>query len=133
MPEPMTESEYLERLSGLYEKTRVDTPSGDALEIFERYRDAEFDLNIDYRLGVDFPDDRRAALRAIWKKALQDTEELKTRYAAHALSGESFAEAMQALTKNMADQYSALLSPDEMSAFLGGGPHSLPIMPEALG
>ena len=133
MLEPMTESEYLGRLSGLYEKTRADTPSGDPQQIFERYRAAEFELSIDYRLGVDFPDDRRAALRAIWQKALQGTEELKAQFAAHALSGESFIEEMQKLTQTMADQYSAVLSPDETKAFIGSGALSLPIMPEALG
>lgn len=133
MPESMTEQEYLERLSGLYEKIRADTPAGDLTEIFERYRDAEFELTVDYRLGIGFPEERRAALRAIGKKIQQDTEELKARFAAHALSGESFAEAMQALTQNMAEQYSTVLSPDEMIAFLGSGTLSLPIMPEALG
>ena len=133
MPESMTEQEYLERLSGLYEKIRVDAPAGDSTEIFERCRDAEFELTVDYRLGSGFPEDRRAALRAIGKKIQQDSEELKNRFAAQELSGESFAEAMQTLTKNMAERYSVVLSPDEIKAFLGSDTPSLPIMPEALG
>ncbi len=134
MPKSITEQEYLERLSGLYEKIQARTPSGDLTEIFERYRDAEFDLTVDYQLGTEFPNERRKVLRTIHLKVLQDAEELKTRFTANTLTRESFTKDMQTLTQNMAQQYSSVLSPDEMAAFLGNDEKtlSLPIMPEAL-
>jgi hypothetical protein len=57
---------------------------------------------------------------------------LKARFTHHTLSSESFVEAMQAQAKEMARQYSAVLSPDEMIAFLGRDALSLPIMQDVL-
>lgn len=134
MPKPMTEQEYLERLSKLFEKIQGETTSDEMMDVFKRYKAAEFDLTIDYRLGTDFPQERRLVLFAIQEKSLQDAEELKAQFTTGTLSSGSFVESMQIMTQNMVKKYSSVLSVDEMAAFLDGDENTLrlPIMPEAL-
>lgn len=131
----MTEQEYLERLSGLFEKIRAEAaPTDDETILFERYQDAEFTLTIDYRLGADFPPERRAALRAVHQRTQERTEELKKQFLASELSNQQFAAAMQAAVEVMAKDYGTVLTAEEMTAFFGGGENAfrLALTPEAL-
>jgi hypothetical protein len=131
----MTEQEYVERLSQLLERIRREAaPTDDEAVLFERYRDAEFDLTVDHRLGLDFPRDRRAQLGAVHHRTRERTEALKQRLLAGDLSREEFAAAMQAAVEAMEKDYREVLTPAEMSAFFGGNEDAfrLAITPETL-
>jgi len=130
----MTEQEYLENLSCLSEKIQSETAAANPVDAFERYQAAEFDLTIDYRLGIDFPKERRIMLVAIQQKSLQAAEELKAQFTAGTVSKESFVESVQTITQTMVKEYSSILSVDEMTAFFGGDENTwgLPIMPASL-
>lgn len=131
----MSEHEYAERMSGLFEKVKAKSTQGESdLALFERYRDAEFDLTVEYRLGVDFPAARREALRAIIKRARGESELLKQEYLGGRLSASEFAERMEAATAALTQACGSVLSPEELKAYFGAeeGALELPMMPGAL-
>lgn len=118
----MNEKEYMERISGLYEKIRAESAANEEEAIlFERYHDAEFDLTVEYRLGQDFPAERREALRAIHQQVQNQTEELRKKYASGDLREREFLDLMQASTTDMAEKYATVLTQEEMTAFFGHG------------
>ncbi|MHC1743642.1 MAG: hypothetical protein AB9873_11505 [Syntrophobacteraceae bacterium] len=130
----MSEQEYAERLSGLLERVKAGSAPGESdAVLFERYRDAEFDLTVEYRLGPDFPDARREPLRVILKRVREQTEGLKQEYLAGRLTGQEFAERMQAATDSMAEACGSVLTPEEMRDYFGQeeGALKLPFLPGA--
>lgn len=125
---PMSEKEYLERISSLYEKIRSEfAVNEDEETLLKRYRDAEFDLTIEYRLGPDFPIERREALRAVHQHVYNQLEELRKRYISGNLQKQEFVDLMRALTVEMAEKFASLLSQEEMAAFFGQGENAFMI------
>lgn len=124
----MSEKEYLERISKLYEKIRSESPANENEEtLLKRYRDAEFDLTVEYRLGPDFPVERREALRAIHQHIHNQMEELKKKYLSGNLQKQEFVDLMQALTAEMAEKFASVLTQEEMIAFFGQGENAFNI------
>jgi len=131
----MNEQEYMERVSGLFEKVRAESAvtENEAI-LFDRYRDAEFDLTVEYRLGPDFPAERREALRAVHRQVQEQSEELRKKYLSGNLQKQEFVVLMQAATAEMAKAYASVLTPEEMTAFFGHGEgaYKLPFSSEEL-
>jgi hypothetical protein len=131
----MSEEEYMERVSGLFEKVLAESAATESEAILlERYRDAEFDLNVEYRLGPDFPVERRKALRAAYQRVQERAEELKKKYLSGNLKEKEFVDLMQAATAGMAEAYGSVLTPEEMTAFFGHGEgaYKLPFLSDEL-
>lgn len=121
----MNEQEYMERVSGLFDKVKAEAATEDEAALQERYRDAEFDLPIEYKLGAGVPAKRLETLRAIHRQSLQDAEASKAKFLTRELSREQFVDQMQTVTQKMVDAYKSVLTEDELTALLGaeeGGP-----------
>ena len=121
----MNEQEYMERVAGLFDKIKAEAATEDEVVLLERYRDAEFDLLVEFRLGADFPTNRLEALRAIHRLSLRGAEASKAQFLSGELTREQFVEKMQAATRKMVDAYKSVLTSDEVTALLGsdeGGP-----------
>lgn len=118
----MNEKEYMERVSGLYERIRAGSAVNEEEGVLlKRYRDAEFELTVEYRLGPDFPAERLEALRAIHQQMQDQTEELKKKYASGDLQKQEFLGLMQASMAELAEKCAAVLTQEEMTAFFGHG------------
>jgi len=130
----MTEREYMERVAGLFEKVKAEAATEDETVLLERYREAEFDLTVDYRLGVDFPQERREALRKIQRQSRDHTEAIKAEFLFGKLTNEEFAARMQAATAAMIEACRSVLTPAELEALVGSeeGDLHLPLSPDAL-
>ena len=121
-PRRMTENEYMQRISGLLEKIRAESGNDeDDAAFLERYQEAEFDLTVEYRLGSDFPPDRREALRTVHRRTQEQSAALREKYLSGALPKQDFLEQMQAATAALAKQYAAILTHEELTAFFGHG------------
>ena len=132
----ITEREYVDRLANLFvgSSEQNQLPTDDETALFERYQDAEFDLTVDYRLGADFSPESRAVLRAANRNARERIELLKEEFLAGKLSKREFADTAQHVVEAMAKDYGAVLTLDEMTAFVGSGGNALrlPLTPESL-
>lgn len=129
----MSEREYMDRVSRLMEKVRAESAATEnKASLFEKYRDAEFDLTVEYRLGPDFPVERREALRAADRRVQRQLEERRKEYASGRLSQQELQARMQAMADEMARAYASVLTPEEMTAFFGRdkGADKLPFPPE---
>lgn len=118
----MNEKEYMKRVSSLFEKIRAESAANEEEEtLFKRYRDAEFDLTVEYRLGPDFPTERREALRAVYQQVQNHTEELRKKYLSGDLQKQEFVDLMQSSTADTVKKYATVLTQEEIAAFFGHG------------
>ncbi len=131
----MNEKEYMKRVSSLFEKIRGESALNETEEIlFKRYRDAEFDLMVEYRLGSDFTRNRLEALRSVYQQVQNQTEDLRKKYLSGKLQKQEFAELMQASTTEMVEKYATVLTQAEIAAFFGSreGADKLPFSSDKL-
>lgn len=129
----LSEAEYLERLGGLVEKLRSEMPQASDQEIFSLYREREFDLLIDFRLGADFPKERRQALKKIQQQVLCRMDELMASVSSGKMATHDYAAAIQQLVKEMAAEWSVLLNREEMEALGAHGFPGIPLDPDLIG
>ena len=130
----MSEQEYLDRLSGLFEKVKAEIHTEDESILSDRYRDAEFDLTVEYRLGADFSRERWERLRKIHQQSHNNTETIKAKYLSGNLSKKDFAAQMHLANERMVDAFKKVLTPAEFRAFFGpeDGDFQLALSPDAL-
>jgi len=129
----MSEKDYLEQLGELFEKLRIEMPHASDQDIFERYREHEFDLMIDFRLGGDFPDERRQTLKKIHSRTMSKMDELKRSISLGKMTAHDYAEAVQQLVKQMAEDFGALLDQEEMEALCGNEFFGIPLDTSQIG
>jgi hypothetical protein len=129
----MSEKEYLERLGGLFATLKSEMPLASDEEIFSTYRERELDLTIDFRLGTDFPDERRQALKIFQRQVLRRMEELKSSLATGKMAANDYGQAIQRLVKQMQTELAQLLNKEEMEAFCGQGFPGIPLDPNLIG
>lgn len=119
----MTAAEYAEALRLLHSSAFAERKPGEtAKDANERRADQEFLLSIDYRLGQDFPSERRQLLldahRAM-RRALARAISLLVRGVS---TPEVHAVEVQRLVEQMSREFSSILAPDEYEAFMGVPP-----------
>jgi hypothetical protein len=129
----MSEKEYLERLGGLFATLKSEMPQASDEEIFSIYRERELDLTIDFRLGPDFPEERRKALKIIQRQVLGHMEELKSSLASGKITANDYGQAIQRLVKQMKTELAKLLNKKEMEALCGQGFPGIPLDPNLIG
>jgi hypothetical protein len=123
----ITEAEYLEELGGLYDKVRREMPDASDQDIYIIYQEREFDLLIDFRLGDDFPDERRNALKKLQHQDVCRMEEFKSKLLSGDMSADGYAEAIQELVKQKMADLSALLDSNELKSLCGDGLPGIPL------
>lgn len=129
----MREDEYLARLEKMFGELRSEMPQASDQEIFEAFREREFNLTLDFRLGEDFPIERRQALKEIHKQILIRMEELQSAMMAGGMTPADYASALQLLVKQMKEKLGAVLDTEEMEAFWGDVIPGIPLDPELVG
>lgn len=129
----MREEDYLARLEKFFGELRSEMPQASDQEIFEAFREREFNLTLDFRLGEDFPIERRQALKEIQSQILIRMEELQSAMMMGRMAPADYAAAVQLLVKQILEKYGALLDSEEMEAFLGDGIPGIPLDPELVG
>jgi len=125
----MSEKEYAERLSKLFEKIQNESVENEAI-LFKRYCDAEFDLTVEYRLGPDFPKERKESLRSINWQIQKLTEGFKKKYLSGNIEKQDFFTLMQNAMNEKVKRYSSILTSKEMKDFFGHeeGDYKLPFL-----
>ena len=129
----MREEEYLARLEKLFGELRSEMPQASDQEIFETFRQREFDLTLDFRLGEEFPIERRQALKEIHNQIVIRMEELQSAMVVGRMTPADYTAAVQLLVKQMMEKYGAVLDSEEREAFLGDGIPGIPLDPELVG
>lgn len=111
----LSPEEYDLAVTSLYDRD-VNGGQGGADDLW--LRRAELNLTIDYRLGVDFPQDRREAM---WR-IQQEIEERRIRLLARSVVAYFFpwrrAARVNRLVEVMKCKYARVLTPAELRAFL---------------
>jgi hypothetical protein len=126
----LSKEEYIQKLAELQEQNATLMASGETPEsIAERNTAQELELHIDFRLGVNFPEEKRVYMRRLHHDIQLRKEELVTRLSTGKLTRESFVTAMQKLTKSMAKEYAKILNTEELQMFLDIEPNTLPVLP----
>jgi hypothetical protein len=129
----MTEAEYLEQLGGLFEKLKLEMPQASDQDIYSIYQQREFDLMIDFRLGTDFPDERRQELKKLQHQLMCRMEELKSKLLSGEISADDYAVVIQELVKQKMTDLTVLLDTDEFEALCGDGFPGIPLDPSLIG
>jgi len=125
----MTDEEYSKCMAELLDKIQATSTSyEDDTLLLKRYRQAEFDLMIEYRLGSDFPTEKREKLQIIHEQLLKKTEELRNAYAEGKLNHEQLLSGIQDLSHNIKEQYSQVLTEEEVALLLGKEQQDIPFL-----
>lgn len=113
----LTEAEYSKRLAELFQGIDY-TVSGEVVQ--EQIAANEFNLLIDFKLGVDFPKDKRDALGEARNRVLKHHELLAGRFQAGELSAEELAlQIQQKIPAMMAEEFSKILPAEDLEKLLG--------------
>jgi hypothetical protein len=116
----MTEEEFLRRLEQCQTMVSEGMERGESTDALNaRYAALEFDLIIDYRLGRDFPQERRRALSAIRDRFEREKGGLVREYAERHAGEDELRQRLQDLVDAMVARYAEVLTPDEYRDFVG--------------
>lgn len=122
----LSDAEYEKRILGLYR----GLPPMPSPEQDRETRRQELNLTIDYRLGSSFPGERRAALWAAQQRIEKQRLRLGVKYLLRRFVAKLLARDAESLAGYAAEEYSKVLSPEELKRFLDlkeGQPPSLPV------
>lgn len=116
----MTEQEYLRRLENIQSIVAEGAASDEAADALNaRCASLEFDLAIDYRLGQDYPHERRRKLHFIRELFEHEKGELVQQFTQGRMGEEVFRNRLQGLVDAMAARYAEILTPQEYRALIG--------------
>lgn len=118
----LTQEEFSHELSKILDIAQQYSPEGYEIE--------EFNLLIDFKLGADFPEEKRRAL-IISKKNIQKYHaQLVKRFQDEELSNEEFAMEVQKKIPNMmVKEFAKTLSPDELNILFDIVEGQVPVIP----
>lgn len=116
----MTEQEYMDRLENLQAIVADEMTGGEPGDtLSSRYAALEFDLVIDYRLGRNFPRERRRMLHAIRESFDSEKNMLVRQLGTGRVDDDIFRQRLQVLVDAMAARYAEVLMPQEYREFIG--------------
>jgi hypothetical protein len=122
----LSAKEYERKVAELY----TDVPPVPSREQERKVRRRELDLTIDHRLGVAFPDERRAALWEVQEKVERRRGKLVLRYLIRTLVPGSVQRGSTRLADFLVSEYSKVLNQEELDRFLSdedpSGPNASP-------
>jgi hypothetical protein len=111
----LSTAEYERRLVALY-SGRPAMPSLDEQEFLRRQ---ELEFAIDHRLGTGFPADRRDAMWAVAQRVEKHRLAFGLKRLVSGLAHRALPAGARGLVRRLRSEYAAVLSPDELEAFLG--------------
>lgn len=122
----LTEDEYQKAITDLYQKPPLSI-SAEAWE--QKVRRREFDLTIDHRLGLNFPEDRRNELWKIQEKIDKQRYYLTFKYLFRKIFAKQIVRDVQGLAGVLVDEYAKILTPEELQQYFGLRPGERPVLP----
>ncbi|WP_139296732.1 hypothetical protein [Halodesulfovibrio marinisediminis] len=123
----MSEEEYNKRIAELLDKIQsTSSANEDNDQLFQRYRRAEFDLMVEYRLGADFSRDKWEKLRAVHDQLMEKVEKLRRAHAEGKLNQRQLLSKIQDFSFEMKKQYSKFLTEEEVMLLLGKEQQNIP-------
>lgn len=132
-----TELEHGSCLSGKeYDKRIVELhenlPSTLSREMERQVRRQEMEIAIDYRLGCNFPKQRRDQLWKIQERVEKRSGRLIFKYLFRRFFSKVFAQSAQNLAGYLVDEYSNVLSQEELEKYFGKDEARNPALPITL-
>ena len=126
--------DYGERLSGEEYDRRVvalheNLPPTLSPEEEKQVRRRELDAMIDYRLGRDFPKEKRNQLWKIQERIEKKRLSLMLKYLFRHLFRKNFLQSTQNLAGYLVDEYAEVLSREELESFFGKEEVDNPALP----
>ncbi|SIN69173.1 hypothetical protein SAMN05444166_0154 [Singulisphaera sp. GP187] len=119
----MTVAEYNEALRRIEARVSAALKAGEPKKKVNDIRlELEFELLINFRLGETFPKDRREALLLVHRALRKDLKAAVGRHVRGEVSAEEHAFSVNSLVRRSIEEYSRVLSPPELEAFVGCGP-----------
>lgn len=125
----LSSKEYEQAVAALYRRAAEGQPPGARGDIEQSIKDAEFDLAIDYKLGRNFPQEKRAALHAAKRRAEKRRLRLVGRFIRNSIRDRGFASGMQLWLEQLSEEFSKVLSPQELNAFMELKEGETPVFP----
>ena len=126
----LSEAKYTQKLFELYERSAIAVKTEKTSEsVTERNAMQELELHIDYKLGVSFPEEKRALIRALHRKVQQCRKDIVASLTSGEMSTDSFATEMEQLQQWMVQDYSEILNTGELKSFLDIEPGAAPLIP----
>ena len=121
----LSQREYERRIAELYSEL-VPVPSK---EEEKRLRRCELDLTIDYRLGQNFPRDRRETLWKIQQRVEKKRLRLGLHWILQVISGKWLYKRANKVAQFVVDEYAKVLSKEELHAYFGPEESERPSLP----
>lgn len=121
----LSEREYERRIVELYS----GLPPSPGKQLQEHIRRCELDLNIDCRLGRDFPHERREALWDIQQRIEKNRFRLILPWLFHSISYKWLHQDANKLARHLVEEYSKVLTKEELEAYFGSAESKNPILP----
>lgn len=117
-------TQYGHRLSGEEFQKRIvnlhkDLPPVPTAEQQLKVDQQELNLNIDYRLGCDFPAEKRKALWAVQQRVRKRPFRLILPYLLRKLFRKTFIKSFQGLAGFVIDEYAKVLNEKELERYFG--------------
>lgn len=131
----LSTEEYQQAVAALYRRATEGLLPGAQGDIEQALKTAEFNLAIDYKLGINFPQEKRAALLAAKRRAEKQRLRLVGKFLQKSIREKSFASGMQIWVEHLAAEFSKVLSPQELNVFMelqAGGKPVFPIEADKL-
>lgn len=121
----LSDREYEKRIVSLHDKL----PPLPSKQTEEYVRRSELDLAIDHRLGANFPKDRREALWDIQQHIEKKRPRLVLYWLLHFISYRWLYKRANKLAGYLVEEYSKVLTKDELHAFFHLGENEKPSLP----
>jgi hypothetical protein len=110
----ISDAEYDRRVVALHESA-----AGRGKDRDRELRRAELNIEVDHRLGQDFPSDRRRLLWAAHEQAERRRRRLPLRFLFGLLRTGSIEGAAESLARDLVKAYAKVLTPTELHTFFG--------------
>ena len=120
----LSAAEYQRRIAELYASPSEPTDEADR----ERRR-RELDIRIDFRLGRDFPRERREALWQVQERIEKKRLGLAFRHFMRAMFHRLLMSDTKQLARYAADEFGTVLSREDLARFLDLAPGAAPMLP----
>lgn len=121
----LSDREYEKRIVEIHNKL----PPFPSKQSEESVRRCELDLAIDHRIGVNFPKDRREALWKIQQQVEKKRPRLVLYWLLHIISYRWLYKHANKLADYLVEEYSRVLTKDELQAFFRLGENEQPTLP----
>ena len=121
----LTDEEYQQRIVELHSSS----PAALTKEREREIRRQELELAIDFRLGCDFPGERREALWAIQQRVEQKRLRLMLKYFFRRFFGKGLIRDVQGLAGFLVHEYARVLNQAELESYFGAEEVQSPALP----